>query len=231
MARIQIAGKANADGFAVRVAMGDEGEFEATVKPPFEVSDEQKLEWYFEEWLRCPFAFEQRAKEAAASVKAYGESLFKQLFADANARATYEVAKREGLDKLRFEITGSPAFHALHWEALKDPDLPSAFALGAPMVRKNPKPQPLPAEVNPSPTLNVLIVTARPNAERDVGYRTITRPLLETLKQAELKVDVDIVRPGTFRAFKDHLEEAGPGRYHVVHFDMHGALMTWEQFI
>ena len=138
--------------------------------------------------------------------------------------------KREGLEHLRFEITGSPAFHALHWETLKDPDLPSAFSLGAPMLRKSPKPQPLPAEVNPSPTLNVLIVTARPNAERDVGYRTITRPLLETLKQAELQVHVDIVRPGTYRAFKDHLEEAGPGRYHVVHFDMHGSLMTWEQF-
>ncbi len=130
---------------------------------------------------------------------------------------------------MRFEITGSPAFHALHWEALKDPDLPSAFSLNAPMVRNSPKPQPLPAEVNPSPTLNLLIVTARPGAERDVGYRTITRPLIETLKQAELKVHVDIVRPGTYRAFKDHLEEARPGRYHVVHFDMHGSLMTWDQ--
>jgi hypothetical protein len=229
MAHIKIVEKANADGFAVRVAMGDEGEFEAAVKPPLDVGEELKLEWYFEEWLRYPF-FEQRAKEAAASVKTYGESLFKQLFADSNARAIYEVVKREGLDKLRFEITGLPSFHALHWEALKDPDLPSAFSLGAPMVRKSPKPQPLPAEVNPSPTLNVLIVTARPNAERDVGYRTITRPLIETLKQAELKVDVDIVRPGTYRAFKDHLEEAGQGRYHVVHFDMHGALMTWELF-
>ena len=230
MAHIRIVEKANGDGFAVRVAMGDEGEFEAAVKPPFDAVEEQKLEWYFEEYLRYPFAFEARAKEAAASVKAYGESLFKQLFADPSARAIYEVVKREGLEHLRFEITGSPAFHALHWEALKDPDLPSAFSLGAPMVRKSPKPQPLPAEVNPSPTLNVLIVTARPNAERDVGYRTITRPLLETLKQAELKVHVDIVRPGTYRAFKDHLEEAKPGRYHVVHFDMHGSLMTWEQF-
>ena len=89
--------------------------------------------------------------------------------------------------------------------------MPSAFSLSAPMVRKSPKPQPLPAEVNPSPTLNLLVVTARPNAERDVGYRTITRPLVETLKQANLKVDVDIVRPGTYRAFKDHLEEARRG--------------------
>jgi hypothetical protein len=230
MAHIRIVEKANGEGFAARVAMGDEGEFEATIKPLFDVSEEQKLEWYFEEWLRCPFAFEQRAEEAATSVKEYGESLFKQLFADSNARAIYEVVKREGLEHLRFEITGSPAFHALHWEALKDPALPSAFSLSAPMARKSPKPQPLPAEVNSSPTLNLLIVTARPNAERDVGYRTMTRPLVETLKQAGLKVDVDIVRPGSYRAFKDHLEEAKPGLYHVVHFDMHGALMTWDQF-
>jgi hypothetical protein len=229
MALIKIVEAAKADGFGVRVALGDEGEFEATVKPPFDAIEEQKLEWYFEEWLRCPFAFEQRAKEAAASVKAYGESLFKQLFADPNARRTYEVVKREGLDKLRFEIRGSPAFQALHWEALKDPDLPSAYSLGAPMVRKSPKPQSLPAEVNPSPTLNLLIVTARPNAERDVGYRTITRPLVETLRQANLKVGVDIVRPGTYRALQRQLEEAGAGRYHAVHFDMHGVVLSWPQ--
>ena len=58
MAHIRIVEKANGDGFAVRVAMGDEGEFEAAVKPPFEAGDELKLEWYFEEYLRYPFAYE-----------------------------------------------------------------------------------------------------------------------------------------------------------------------------
>jgi hypothetical protein len=47
----------------------DGADFKASVKPPLDIADELKLEWYFEEWLRYPF-FEQRAKEAAASIKA-----------------------------------------------------------------------------------------------------------------------------------------------------------------
>ena len=49
MALIRIVEKANGECFAVRITMGDEGEFETTVKPPFDVGEEQKLEWYFEE--------------------------------------------------------------------------------------------------------------------------------------------------------------------------------------
>jgi hypothetical protein len=42
------------------------------------------------------------------------------------------------------------------------------------------------------------------------------------------------VRPGTYRALVQHLEEArdrhGSGHYHLVHFDLHGGLLTYEQY-
>ena len=88
-----------------------------------------------------------------------------------------------GVDTLRIKIAGSPEFHRLHWEALKDPKLPQAFALQAPMVRKNLMPQPVRATFRASPTINLLIVTARPGGKRDVGYRTISRPLVEGLRR------------------------------------------------
>jgi CHAT domain-containing protein len=46
-------------------------------------------------------------------------------------------------------------------------------------------------------------------------------------------VDVEIVRPGTYEALIDHLETAkakyGAGHYQIVHFDVHGALLTYEE--
>ena len=45
---------------------------------------------------------------------------------------------------------------------------------------------------------------------------------------------VDLLRPGTYKALENHLREVsndkGVGYYHVVHFDMHGSVLTYEQF-
>ena len=76
-----------------------------------------------------------------------GECLFSQLFGDRGSYAAYEIAKRQGLEQLRFEIAGSPSFHALHWEALKDAKLPLAFSLTGPMVRNSPTSQLLTMEM------------------------------------------------------------------------------------
>jgi len=63
--------------------------------------------------------------------------------------------------------------------------------------------------------------------------RTITRPLVENLRQAKLKVRVDIVRPGTYEALTKHLDlvrdDHGAGFYHIVHFDLHEGLLTYKQ--
>ena len=46
-------------------------------------------------------------------------------------------------------------------------------------------------------------------------------------------VRVDIVRPGTYRAVVEHLrrtqQEHGVGYYHIMHFDVHGAVLTHTQ--
>ena len=63
-----------------------------------------------------------------------------------------------------------------------------------------------------------------------MGYRTISRPLVEAIEVANLPVNVEFVRPGTYDAFVKQLEAKGEGYYHMVHFDMHGGLMTFGQF-
>ena len=137
------------------------------------------------------------------------------------------------MSTLQIEIAGSPAFHALHWEALKDPDLPHPLSLQTIMVRKNLATSPVQATVRPSPTINLLIVTARPSGRQDVGYRTISRPMVEALRQAGIPVQIEILRPGTYEALDKHLRQIttrhGVGYYHVIHFDVHGAVLPYAE--
>jgi tetratricopeptide (TPR) repeat protein len=222
------------DGFNAILTLEQVGEFPLVMHHPFSPKQEARLAWYFEEHIRYPFVKQVIAREAAASIVAYGEALFTQLFSNPRAYAAYWNSLQQGVNTLHFEIVGSPAFHQLHWEALKDPDLPQPFVLQSTMVRRNIIPRPLQASVRPSPTIRLLVVTARPFGRQDVGYRTISRPLIEELRQANLHVQVEIVRPGTYKALDYHLREAinqhGAGYYHVIHFDVHGALLTHDQF-
>jgi tetratricopeptide (TPR) repeat protein len=209
-------------------------EYPIIITDPFTEGEEGRLEWYFEQHHRFPFTNQVRAREAADSLTAYGEALFRQVFSDPDAYARYKAALQTGVENLAFEIAGPPDFHRLHWEALKDPGLPQPLALQAPIVRRNLTPQTIRAQVRSSPTINLLIVTARPGGPHDVGYRTISRPLVEGLRQAGTPVRVEILRPGTYASLVDHLEAIqdryGTGFYQVVHFDVHGALLTYEQF-
>ncbi len=146
----------------------------------------------------------------------------------------YKELVQAGLPTVQIEIAGSPAFQSLHWEALKDPDLPTPLSLQATMVRKNLRPSTIQARLRPSPTINLLIVTARPSGGQDVGYRTISRPLVELLRQTDLPVQIEILRPGTYEALDHHLQETttrhGVGYYQVIHFDMHGAVLPFQAF-
>jgi tetratricopeptide (TPR) repeat protein/type II secretory pathway predicted ATPase ExeA len=206
-------------------------EFEITVCDPFGLDGREKaLEWYFEEWIRFPFTGTVAATDAAGSVKDYGVALFEQVFGDRRAFVAYrDVAGNLG--DVEFVIVGDPGFQALHWEAMWEKDRPRPLAVDAVMVRRRRVKNGLAKVVRQDSTvLNLLVVTSRPNEEKDVGYRTISRPLVEAIETANLPVNVEFVRPGTYAAFVRQLEDRGAGYYHMVHFDMHGGLMSFEQF-
>ena len=141
------------DGSNAIVSFNNGPEYPITVNDPFKEKEEQELEWYFEEHLEFPFTKKVRAQNAAASIKTYGEELFKQVFGDPDIYAEYRDLLKVGLNDLQIEIAGSSKFHSLHWESIKDPKLAQPLALQAAMVRKNLKPQALPASVRSSPSL------------------------------------------------------------------------------
>ncbi|BBD61437.1 hypothetical protein NIES2109_42650 [Nostoc sp. HK-01] len=217
-------------GFNAILSFDGRGDYLVKITDPFTPKVEKQLEWYFEDWLMFPLLDTVKAEAAAASVKTYGEELFKQVFrVDFNAYSQYQRL-RGNLSQLQIEIVGkTPEFQALHWEALRDPDLPRPLAVDCVMVRKSNQAAPIYADVQTSPTINLLVVVARPDEEKDVGYRTISRPLLELIENSHLRVNVELLRPGTYQALSQHLAVKGEGFYHVIHLDCHGALMTYEQ--
>ncbi|HET8841337.1 MAG TPA: tetratricopeptide repeat protein [Ktedonobacteraceae bacterium] len=218
--------------FQAKVSFDHRQEYDVTVRDPFSKEEEERLEWYFEEHIKFPFTNQVKAKEAATSVIAYGESLFMQVFStNSQILSEYRRVAQMGLNTLQIEIAGQPSFHALHWESLKDPDVFQPLALQATIVRKSRVFQVIPTVAHSSPTINLLIVVARPHEQQDIGYRTISRPLVESLHQNKLPVKIDIVHPGTYKALEHHLrlttERYGGGYYHILHFDVHGAILPY----
>ena len=228
--------------FAADISFARPGEdsgppYPIDVSDPFDAGEEARLAWYFEEWLSFPFTDQVQAREAGASVEEYGHRLFRQIFEnfpDVLAEYKYAVREAGGFGQFHFQIAGSPAFHALHWEALKDPMHPRPFAVEAPLTRKNLHPPNFQASLRASPTLNVLLVTARPGGRGDVSYRTISRPLVTALAESRLHARIDLVRPGTWEALVRHLDESradrGDGHYQLIHFDLHGSLLDYEAY-
>ncbi len=224
---------ADADGsFRVRVGFGDAAEYDVAVTDPADTAAEELLAWYFEEHLRYPFLDKDLEQDAVARIAAYGQALFAQVLGG-DAYPDYRRLRDRGFDGCRIEVSGSAALHRLHWEALRDPDVPVPLAVRVPVTRRVTG---LGAKFDPPggrPTLNVLVVAARPDGARDVGYRTISRPLLDAVRTAGLPVTVDLVRPGTWEALTGHLQAAseahGSGWYQVIHFDLHGAFAEYAE--
>jgi tetratricopeptide (TPR) repeat protein len=225
---IRLSERSADDGkFRVRVEFGGDAEYDVDVTDPADEAAEQELAWYFEEHLHYPFLDKDREHDAVQRIGAYGDALFGQVFGG-RASHSYLKLRERSFDGCRLEISGSAALHRLHWEALRDPEHPDPpLGVRLPVIRR--------VEAQPSqfairddlPTLNILLVTARPGGPHDVGYRTISQPLLDALRNADQPVTVDLVRPGTWDAFRTHLADMtrrnGSGWYQVIHFDLHGA--------
>ncbi len=222
------------DIFQAKVSFDQGLEYDVTIHDPFSKEEEECLEWYFEEHLKFPFTAQVKAQEAANSVIKYGEMLFAQVFSsEPQILSAYQMVAKAGLHSVQIEIIGQPSFHAFHWETLKDPEHSLPLALQAPIIRKNLSHQTVHTNMQLSPTINLLVVTARPRGKQDIGYRTISRPLVESLHQDRLPVKIDILRPGTYKALENHLraitEQYGVGYYHVIHFDVHGAVRPYTE--
>ena len=218
--------------FAARVAFDEDAEYDVRVSDPANPGSEELLAWYFEQHLRFPFLDLDKERLAVVELARYGRDLFGQVLGG-EASHDYRALREQAFDGCRLEVTGSAAFHQLHWEALCDPKIDMPLAVRLPVTRRVGRLESrfqLPPERS---TLNILVVTARPFGKGDVGYRTISRPLLDAVRRSRLPVTIDLVRPGTWEALRGHLQrvtqEHASGWYQVIHFDLHGGFNEFAE--
>jgi tetratricopeptide (TPR) repeat protein len=207
-------------------------EYPISISSPFAEEDELHLSWYFEHYPYQTLPDHARAQEVVERITHYGELLFQQVFAEPDVLNQYHASIAAGLEHVRLEIIGSPAFHRLHWETLKDPVHPQPLAQTARMVRNVPSYHSLHITLFPAPSINVLVVSARPGEDTaPARERTIGRTLIEAVQG--LPVHVDILTPGSYEALAQHLETSfeqhGIGYYHIIQFDIGGAYLSYAE--
>ncbi|NJO08180.1 MAG: CHAT domain-containing protein [Chloroflexaceae bacterium] len=223
----------NPEGTNATISFDNGPDYPITLINPFTDNDEAHLSNYSVNCLQHPFAYQHGDEELFDNLRRYGELLFEHVFADMQVYAHYQELIATQLDELHIEIAGTAQFHCLRWELLKDPHHATPLALDIPIVRRKLNPQWVGSSLIPSPTINVLIVTARPFTNSAAAYRTIARTLIEQLPMPSVPVQCDILRPGTYPAFVEHLEAIhnhhGSRYYQCVHFDIPYESLTYEE--
>jgi CHAT domain len=198
-----------------------------TTQPPLDPAALEDLRWYVEDYLRVPYGvYEERGPRVAERIRGWGQALFEALFAPQPVRMAYAgLRAREDTELL--VRSASPEWLGLPWELVWDPDRPAPLALEfAGVSRMLPAATAPQARAASGERLRVLMVIARPQGLKDVGYRMVARPLLERLEAVRGQVDLEVLRPPTFEVFQRTIRDAATAGepYQIVHFDGHGVL-------
>jgi hypothetical protein len=147
-----------------------------------------ELQWYLETFLDYPFPPEtDHAERILKALRDWGEQAFRTLFDDRSAGRMFDAATQD-YSHLHLQISSDdPQVMSWPWEALRDPEL-GVLAHTCQIERRLNTvrdPQTLPASL-PHDRVNILLVVARPFGKRDVGFRSIARPLVELIEKERL---------------------------------------------
>ncbi len=180
-----------------------------------------EVRWYLEDFLEYPFPPEtDHAKCVLRALDGWVTKVHDALFKPDDGATLLASVQRDGDEPLRLQVRSkAPRVLSWPWEALLKLDVAenwsierSVDGLDAPLA---------PVDDLPRDRINILLVTSRPY-KGDVGFRSISCPLVEMAETEKLPVDVHVLRPPTFERLQEHLAER-PRHYHILHFDGHGS--------
>lgn len=182
-----------------------------------------ELRWYLEDYLQAPFGvYPQLAERVEETMKAWGAVVFDTLFTG-YARDWYQEARRQNFKGFHIKIeSDSPEIMSWPWEALYSED-DGWLALRCCIDRQLScigDPPPLPAPPSQD-AIHILYIIPRPYGENDVSYNVLAGSLVRYIRENNLPVTVDVLRPPSFGQLRKALYDR-PGYYHIVHFDGHG---------
>ncbi|KAF0329452.1 hypothetical protein GQ607_003401, partial [Colletotrichum asianum] len=222
------------------------------VTDPLTPGQRATCRWYIEQYVqKSPFSAE-KALEAENMMYVYPEKLLASLPLQEIFLLRHDLKQRGAGPKFFYlyicQDAGQCAgttIHQIFWETLEDPRLwnsdiqvivqRSISADSSTSAKHTDHIVPSIAS-DGTVTINLLLVIAR-DLRRDEFKRQDASPTLainailkirDRLKErrSPIQLNLEIVRPGTLKAFKEHLQRTedgkGPGYFHIVHFDMHG---------
>jgi hypothetical protein len=221
------------------------------LKDPLTNAEKEECRWYLENFVAEEPYSTTRAQKAANALKSYAEALKQDLnllgltpdtdCSLSNKRTLVIEIKEDPLD----EKNSQDSIHQLHWELLEQPNLWTQNIIKVQVRRGITKPH-REASTNITSTLspreqdkcfNVLLVIARDTSrglkrlEIDPNCASAILTAVQRRVNAargSVKINLEIVRPGTLDSLEEHLARAEnrhhPGYFHLVHFDLHGAV-------
>lgn len=185
-------------------------DFEVDGRPESNLLPE--LRWYLEHFLEYPFSPEtEHAERVLEALEAWGRASYQSLFADFDRDPVPE--------RLRIS-SDDPRILSWPWEVLHHPEAgPLGRVTRVERCLENASTRAPFSPKLPTDQVRILLVTSR--SENDVGYRSVSRPLVDAAHQQRLPVRIHLLRPPTLDQLRRHLIDH-PDTYHVLHFDGHG---------
>jgi hypothetical protein len=213
------------------------------VYDPFDAEQHKRLAWALEKHAKkAPFEG-HRAAELSEDLMLCARSLMDQL----KLKDMIDVVKVEGKSKARWfidveasTIADPDMVHGIHWEVLELPSILHAAIRNNHqiIVRRKVPMMGIPSNSDMIPikstTFNILLVVSHVVEETEDGSkqhnpRLVSKPLADLLanmakESGRVTVNLEIVRPGTWKALCEHLERREKGYFHLVHFDVRGKI-------
>lgn len=168
----------DSNSFTIELVI-ESNQIEIQIQNPNLTAFHTDLEWYYELYVNEPYTSERKIKAIVNGIFSFGCFIFSQIFSRFDVIDIYRtLLSNNHISNLNIEIYGhSSEFELIPWETIFDTayDKP-LILLGVNIVRKsNSKTS---RKIIKGNAVNTLIVTARPNEETDVSYRTIQQPII-----------------------------------------------------
>lgn len=223
--------------FDVELELADGQKKLANTPFQFQLShqEEQDLKWYWEDYLDSPeTAVEERVKRIERSIEDIGKRLFENVFVGEAWQLYSEISGNLG--DVRIEvITGLESGVNIPWELLVDPKSQLTLALSCKFFVRGTSLDARPKQhsINSGTPINILLVISRPDADKDVAYRSVASQILRGLSRSHTEIYLEVLRPPTFQNLSSRLRQARMDGFifHIVHFDGHGVYKNAGSYV
>ena len=181
-----------------------------------------RMRWYFEDYPSFPYDPASRiSREIEAAMDELGRSLFQSLFHSRAAQGIWADVARKLADLDIEIITDAPGIDAIPWELLIAPHTDRPLSCLTRRFSRASRTSSTASRIQA--VKRILLVIARPRADRDIAFRAIGTRILDALPEGH-HLHVELLRPPTMLALRERLQQAAAEHlpFDLVHFDGHG---------